>query len=38
MTTVNLGGNPIHLAGEFPKVGSPAPAFSLVNRYNIITQ
>jgi thiol peroxidase len=31
MTTVNLGGNPIHLAGEFPKVGSSAPAFSLVN-------
>jgi thiol peroxidase len=31
MTTVNLGGNPIHLAGEFPNVGSAAPAFSLVN-------
>ncbi len=31
MTTVNLGGNPIKLAGEFPKVGSAAPAFSLVN-------
>src|SRR5512135_438062 len=31
MTTVNLAGNPIHLAGEFPKVGTGAPAFSLVN-------
>lgn len=30
MTTVTLGGNPIHLAGELPKPGSPAPAFSLV--------
>ncbi|MBS1138426.1 MAG: thiol peroxidase [Proteobacteria bacterium] len=31
MTTVNLAGNPIHLAGSFPKVGAAAPAFSLVN-------
>jgi thiol peroxidase len=31
MTTVNLGGNPIHLAGEFPKAGAAAPAFSLVS-------
>jgi len=31
MTTVTLGGNPIHLAGQFPKVGEAAPAFSLVN-------
>ena len=31
MTTVTLGGNPIHLAGQFPKVGYAAPAFSLVN-------
>ena len=31
MTTVNLAGNPIHLAGSFPKIGAPAPAFSLVN-------
>lgn len=31
MTTVNLAGNPIHLAGEFPKVGATAPAFSLVS-------
>ena len=30
MTTVTLGGNPIHLGGEFPKTGSAAPAFSLV--------
>jgi thioredoxin-dependent peroxiredoxin len=31
MTTVTLGGNPIPLAGDFPKVGAAAPAFSLVN-------
>jgi len=31
MTTVTLGGNPIHLAGQFPKAGDAAPAFSLVN-------
>jgi len=30
MATVTLGGNPINLAGEFPKAGSAAPAFSLV--------
>jgi thiol peroxidase len=30
MATVTLGGNPIHLGGQFPKVGSPAPEFSLV--------
>jgi peroxiredoxin len=30
MTTVTLGGNPIHLSGEMPKPGSAAPAFSLV--------
>lgn len=31
MTTVNLGGNPIHLGGQFPKPGDTAPDFSLVN-------
>jgi thiol peroxidase len=31
MTTVNLGGSPIHLSGDLPKVGAAAPAFSLVN-------
>lgn len=31
MTTVTLGGNPIHLAGQFPKSGDAAPAFSLVS-------
>lgn len=30
MTTVNLGGSPIHLSGDLPKVGTAAPAFSLV--------
>jgi thioredoxin-dependent peroxiredoxin len=31
MTTVTLGGNSIPLAGDFPKIGAAAPAFSLVN-------
>ncbi|MBK6972140.1 MAG: thiol peroxidase [Sterolibacteriaceae bacterium] len=30
MTTVTLAGNPINLAGQFPKVGDTAPSFSLV--------
>lgn len=30
MTTVTLAGNPIHLAGQFPKAGDAAPAFTLV--------
>ncbi len=30
MATVTLGGNPIHLAGQFPKAGDTAPAFTLV--------
>ncbi len=30
MSTVTLGGNPIHLAGNFPKPGDRAPDFSLV--------
>ncbi len=30
MTTVNHGGNPIHLSGQFPKAGQSATAFSLV--------
>jgi thioredoxin-dependent peroxiredoxin len=30
MAEVTLGGNPIHTSGELPKVGSAAPAFSLV--------
>lgn len=29
MTTVTLGGNPIDVAGNFPKVGAAAPAFTL---------
>lgn len=29
MTTVTLGGNPIDVAGSFPKVGAAAPAFTL---------
>lgn len=31
MTTVTLGGNPLTLAGDFPRIGAAAPAFSLVN-------
>jgi hypothetical protein len=30
MATVTLKGTPIHTVGELPKVGSAAPAFSLV--------
>lgn len=30
--TVTLGGNPVQLSGELPKVGQPAPAFSLVGK------
>ncbi|MBL8484092.1 MAG: thiol peroxidase [Rhodocyclaceae bacterium] len=30
MATVTLAGNTIHLAGQFPKTGDNAPAFSLV--------
>jgi thiol peroxidase len=32
MTTVTLGGNPIEVAGTFPKVGDTAPDFKLVNK------
>lgn len=30
MASITLGGNPINTSGELPKVGSKAPAFSLV--------
>jgi thiol peroxidase len=30
MPTVTLAGNPIHLAGQFPKTGATAPGFTLV--------
>lgn len=30
MAKVTLKGNPLHTAGDLPKVGSPAPAFTLV--------
>lgn len=32
MSTVNLGGKPIRVEGNFPKPGQTAPAFSLVNK------
>lgn len=32
MATVNLAGNPIEVAGSFPKVGDAAPDFKLVNK------
>lgn len=32
MATVTLGGNPIEVAGTFPKVGDTAPDFKLVNK------
>lgn len=32
MATVTLGGNSVSVAGNFPKVGQQAPAFTLVNK------
>jgi thiol peroxidase len=32
MATVTLGGNPITVAGSFPKKGDTAPDFSLINK------
>ena len=32
MSTVTLGGNPINVAGNFPKKGDAAPAFTLVGK------
>jgi thiol peroxidase len=32
MATVTLAGNPIEVAGNFPKVGDTAPDFKLVNK------
>lgn len=32
MATVTLAGNPINVAGNFPKVGDTAPGFTLVNK------
>src|SRR5262245_65072104 len=32
MATVTLAGNPIELAGSFPKVGQTAPPFTLVGK------
>src|SRR5690606_534277 len=32
MAQVTLGGNPIDVAGQFPAVGSTAPAFTLVSK------
>ena len=32
MATVTLGGNPINVAGNFPKPGDKAPDFSLTNK------
>jgi thiol peroxidase len=32
MATVTLGGNPIEIAGNFPKMGQAAPAFTLVGK------
>jgi thiol peroxidase len=39
MATVTLKGNPIHTAGDLPKVGKAAPAFALTGtELNAITQ
>ena len=32
INTVNLGGNPVNVAGNFPQKGQSAPAFSLVGK------
>lgn len=32
MSTVTLGGNPVNVAGNFPKTGDRAPDFSLTNK------
>ena len=32
MAQVTLGGNPVNVAGDFPKVGQKAPDFKLVNK------
>ena len=32
MATVNLAGNPINVAGNFPKAGDKAPEFALTNK------
>ncbi|MBE9610203.1 thiol peroxidase [Chitinilyticum piscinae] len=32
MASVTLGGNPVNLNGQFPQVGSKAPAFTLVGK------
>src|SRR5690349_13921161 len=32
MATTALGGNPVNTVGELPAIGSPAPAFSLVDQ------
>ncbi len=37
MASITLGGNPINTTGELPKVGSKAPAFSLVKNDLSIT-
>ncbi|MDX5326004.1 MAG: thiol peroxidase [Bacteroidota bacterium] len=31
MSTITMGGNPVHTAGELPKVGSQAPDFRLTD-------
>ncbi len=31
MTTVTLGGSPVHISGTFPKPGTKAPEFTLVS-------
>ena len=32
MSTVTLGGNPVNVAGNFPKPGDAAPDFSLTGK------
>ena len=32
MSSITLGGNPVHVNGDFPQVGKKAPAFTLVGK------
>ena len=32
MSTVTLGGNPVNVAGNFPKAGDNAPEFALTGK------
>ncbi|MBL0168875.1 MAG: thiol peroxidase [Propionivibrio sp.] len=31
-STISLGGNPVHVAGNFPQIGQTAPSFTLIGK------